>query len=155
MINLFPQKSKTLVSALSQEGVVLRISMLASIQPDAPQLYRPLMGWIKEDHFRVALRARRPNAFSPVATGRIESTSNGCLIFLDFRLTPSTQFYLGFWSIIALLSGIITAVHFKNLSLCLASFGILAFINGTAWANFHLHVKALHNTLLKAMEQTI
>ncbi|MBA4057556.1 MAG: hypothetical protein C0490_22775 [Marivirga sp.] len=65
---------------------------------------------------------------------------------------PSTRFYLVFWSIIALFSGIITTFYYKNLLLALASFGVLAFINGTAWANFQLHLKVLHNTLLNAME---
>jgi len=126
--------------------------MVACIEEDAPQRYKPLMGWVKDRHFQVALRARRPNGFSPVATGRIENTSSGCLVFLDYQLMPSTRFYLSLWSLIALLSGIITAFHYKNLLLCLAALGILAFINGTAWANFHLHLKVLHNTLLKAME---
>ena len=152
MINLFPQRSKTLVLAHSQVDVVRRLVKVARIEEDAPQRYKPLMGWVKEDHFQVSLRARRPNGFSPVATGRIEGTSTGCLVFLNYQLMPSTRFYLAFWSLIAVLWGLIMVFHYKSLLLGLASIGILAFINGTAWANFQLHLKVLHNTLLKAME---
>ena len=152
MINPFPQKSKTLVLAHSHDDVVRRLAKVALIEEGAPQRYRPLMGWVKDDHFQVALRARRPNGFSPIATGRIEGTSTGCLIFLNYQLLPSTRFYLAFWSLITVLSGVVAAIHYKNLLLGLASAGILTFINGTAWANFQLHLKVLHNTLLKAME---
>ena len=134
------------------DEVARRLLNLANIEEYAPQQYKPLMGWVKNDQFQVALRPRRPNGFSPIATGKIESTSNGSLVFLNYQLMPSTRFYLAFWSSIALLTGVITTLHYENLSLGLASLGILAFINGTAWANFHMHVKVLHNTLLTAME---
>lgn len=155
MISLLPQKTKTLVLALPFDVVVYLLEKATTPLEDAPQQYTSLMGWVKGDHFQITSRARRPNAFVPIATGRIEPTSTGCIVFLDYRLLPPTRFYLVFWSVVILLSGTILAVYYSNFLLWLASVAILGFINGTAWANFKLHWKPLHNTLVRALEETI
>jgi hypothetical protein len=152
VISLFPQKSITLVLPIPLKDVVMRLEKVAIRPQDVPQQYTPLMGWVKGEDFQVALSSRRPNGFAPVATGRIDQTSTGCLIFLNYRLLPSTRFYLAFWSLMTTFSGIAMAVYYKNFLLWLASFCVLVFINGTAWANFYLHLKTLHDTLLKALE---
>ena len=110
------------------------------------------MGRISEDHFQVTLRARRPNGFVPVATGKIERTSNGCLIFLNYTLMPSTRFYLLFCSLIILLMGALTAFYSKNIWLCFLAIMSVLLIHLIAWANFKLHRKPLHDMLLQVLE---
>ncbi len=152
MIRFFPNATRTLVLALSREEVAIRMEMLSVVRPDAPHLHRPLTGVVKEGYFQVTVRAKRLNGFAPVVAGKMEETSAGCLIFLEYSLLPSTRFYLTFWTLIIVLSGAAAAFHYGDLRVGLASLGILVLIHGIAWANFNLHFKALHDTLLKALE---
>lgn len=138
--------------AIAFDDVIYRLEKATIPPSDTPKKYTTLMGWVKDDHFQVTLRERRPNGFVPVAIGKIDPTSTGCLIFLVYRLMPSTRLYLGFWSLVIFLSGVILGIYYKNFLLWAASMAILIFINGTAWANFKLHRKPLHNALLKALE---
>jgi hypothetical protein len=110
------------------------------------------MGRVGEDHFQLTLRARRPNGFVPIATGKIEKTSSGCLIFLTYTLMPSTRFYLLFCGLIILLSGALAAFYYRNVLLGLGAIASVAIINLIAWANFKLHRKPLHNLLLDVLE---
>ena len=110
------------------------------------------MGRVGEDHFQLALRARRLNGFVPIATGKIEKTSSGCLIFLTYTLMPSTRFYLLFCSLIIMLCGALAAFVYKDVFLCLVATGAVVLIHVIAWANFKLHRKPLHNQLLEVLE---
>ena len=152
MINLTPQKTKTLVVPLTAHEVLFRLDEATNPPSSSPNKFTPLMGRIGEDRFQLALRARRPNGFVPIATGRIERTSNGCLIFLTYALMPSTRFYLLFGSLVILLLGALTAFYSKNIFLCFASIASVALIHLIAWANFKLHRKPLHNVLLEVLE---
>lgn len=152
MINLTPQKTKTLVVPLTAHEVLFRLDEATNPPNALPNKFTPLMGRIGEDRFQVALRARRPNGFVPIATGKIEKTSNGCLIFLTYTLMPSTRFYLLFCSLIILLVGAVTAFYSKNIWLCLVAILSVILIHLIAWANFKLHRKPLHNMLLEVLE---
>jgi hypothetical protein len=152
VISLTPQKSKTLVLPLTAHEVLFRLDAATNPPSKSPQKFTPLMGQIGDDRFQVALRARRPNGFVPVATGKIERTSTGCLIFLTYTLMPSTRFYLLFWSVVILLSGLAAAFFYRNILFCLVAIASIALINGIAWANFKLHRKPLHNLLLEVLE---
>jgi len=152
VINLTPQKTKTLVLPLTAHEVFYRLERAAVPPENAPQQFTPLMGGINAHRFQLALRARRPNSFAPIATGTIDETSTGCLVFITYTLTPSTRFYLIFCSLIILISGAIVGFFYKNILLWLASLAILTFVHGVAWGNFKLHRRPLHNTLIKALE---
>src|SRR5688572_13595010 len=110
-----------------------------------------LAGWIKDDRFQLLIRQRRPNSFMPVAEGKIDPTSTGCLIFIRYRLMPITRMYLSLWTVIAFISGIFLAIYYTNILLGLASLGIIALIHGIAWANFKIHLKPLHDIIFKVL----
>lgn len=152
MINLTPQKTKTLVLPLTAHEVLTRLDAATNPPDKAPHKFTPLMGHVDEDHFQLALRVRRPNGFVPIANGKIEKTSNGCLIFLTYSLMPSTRFYLLFCSLLILGSGAIAAFFYGNILLTLVAVGSVALIHTVAWANFKLHRKPLHNMLLEVLE---
>jgi len=152
VISLTPKKTKTLVVPLTAHEVLFRLDKATNPPTKHPNKFTPLMGLIGEDRFQLALRARRPNGFVPIATGKIEKTSNGCLIFLTYTLMPSTRFYLVFCSLIILLLGALTAFYSKNILLCLVALASVAIIHLIAWANFKLHRKPLHNMLLEVLE---
>jgi hypothetical protein len=152
VINLTPQKTKTLVLPLTAHEVLFRLDVATNPPGKSPHRFTPLMGRIGEDRFQLALRARRPNGFVPIATGKIENTSNGCLVFLTYTLMPSTRFYLLSCSLIIILCGAFAAFLYKNILLCLAATGAVGIIHAIAWANFKLHRKPLHNQLLEVLE---
>jgi hypothetical protein len=152
VINLTPQKTKTLVLPLTAHEVLFRLDVATNPPDNSPHKFTPLMGRIGEDRFQLALRARRPNGFVPIATGKIEKTSSGCLIFLTYTLMPSTRFYLQFCSLVILISGAVAAFYYKDVLLSLAAIASVAIINLIAWANFKLHRKPLHNLLLEVLE---
>lgn len=152
MIALHPRKSKTLVLALTAEDVEDRVRNITAPNGDRSSPPVPLMGWVKELDFQVTFKARRTNAFVPVAIGRIEPTSTGCILFLEYKLMPSTRSYLNFWNIISVVSGVCTAIFVRDFLLSLSFLGIIFLINGTAWANFRLHQKPLDDALLMALE---
>ena len=152
MINLTPQKTKTLVVPLTAHEVLIRLDKATNPPDESPNKFTPLMGRVGEDRFQLALRARRPNGFVPIATGKIEKTSNGCLIFVNYTLMPSTRFYLLFCSLVIMLLGALTAFYSKNILLSLVALASVALIHLIAWANFKLHRKPLHNTLLEVLE---
>jgi hypothetical protein len=152
VITLTPQKTKTLVVPLTAHEVLIRLDEATNPPSSSPNKFTPLMGLIGENQFQLALRARRPNGFVPMATGKIEKTSNGCLIFLTYTLIPSTRFYLLFCSLIILLIGALTSFYSKNIWLSFVAIGSVVIIHLIAWANFRLHRKPLHNMLLEVLE---
>ena len=152
MISLTPQKTNTLVVPLTSDEVLIRLDEATNPPTTNPNKFTPLMGRIDEDRFQLALRARRPNGFVPIATGKIEKTSNGCLIFLTYTLMPSTRFYLLFCSLVILLVGALTAFYSKDILLCVLALASVVLIHLIAWANFKLHRKPLHNMLLEVLE---
>ena len=135
------------------DEVLARINQIIS-----PQVIEPgsqptsLIGWLKDDRFQLIIRQRRTNSFVPVAEGTIAPTSNGCVIFLRYRLMPFTRLYLLLWSVIAMISGGFLAVYSSNLWFAVGSVAIIGLIHAVAWANFRLHMKPLHDIIFKVLE---
>jgi len=152
VINLLPQERETLVVIHDWDVVLQRL-----VEACSPQLIEggktptALTGWVKEDRFQLMLRQRRPNSFTPMAEGRIDPTSTGCLIFLDYKLMPATRMYLILWGVIVFVSGVFVAIYYNDVLLWLASIGIVGLINGIAWANFKLHLKPLHEVIFRLL----
>jgi hypothetical protein len=153
VINLLPQERETLIVAHGWDVVLKRLEMASTSQiVEGGNSQLVLAGWVKDDRFQLMLRQRRPNSFMPIVDGRIDPTSTGCLIFLDYKLMPVTRMYLILWSIIVFISGLFVSIYYYNFLLWLASAGIIGFINGIAWANFKLHRRPLHDVLFKLLE---
>jgi hypothetical protein len=149
---ILPQKNETLIVAHDWDVVLERLSAVTTDQVNYEgRTLKILAGWIKDDRFQLLIRQRRPNSFMPLVEGKIEPTSTGCLIFLQYRLMPITRMYLVLWTIIALISGAFLATYYRNLLLALASVAIIALIHGIAWANFKIHVKPLHDVIFKVL----
>lgn len=135
------------------EEVLLRINQIISPQVIEPGSQPSLLtGWLKDDRFQLIIRQRRINSFVPVAEGTIAPTSNGCVIFLRYRLMPFTRLYLLLWSVIALISGGFLAIYSSNILVGLATVAIIGVIHAVAWANFRIHMKPLHDIIFKVLE---
>ena len=152
MIQILPKKNETLVVSHDWDVVLERLGEVTT-EPAAYERPVPkiLAGWIKDDRFQLLIRQRRPNSFMPVVEGKIDPTSTGCLIFLQYRLMPITRMYLVLWTIIAFISGIFLALYYKNFLVGLASLGFIALIHLIAWANFKIHVKPLHDIIFRVL----
>lgn len=151
-MTLLPEERETLVVSHDWDEVMLRINQIVS-----PEIVSsgaqpgPLTGWIKDDRFQLIIRQRRINSFVPMAEGTIAPTSNGCVIFLRYRLMPFTRLYLLLWSIIALVSGGFLAIYTSNIVIGLITLALIAAIHAVAWANFRIHMRPLHDIIFKVM----
>ena len=151
-MTLLPEESETMVVSHSWDEVLLRINQIISPQVIEPGSQPSLLtGWLKDDRFQLIVRQRRINSFVPVAGGTIAPTSNGCVIFLRYRLMPFTRLYLLLWSVIALISGGFLAVYSSNILVGLGTLAIIGVIHAVAWANFRIHMKPLHDIIFKVL----
>lgn len=141
-----------MVVAHDWDEVLLRINQIISPQVIEPGIQPKLLtGWVKDDRFQLIVRQRRINSFVPVAEGTIAPTSNGCVIFLRYRLMPFTRLYLLLWTAIALVSGGFLAVYSGNILIGLATLAIIGIIHAVAWANFRIHLRPLHDIIFKVL----
>lgn len=152
MITILPQTSETLIVPHAWDVVLQRLmDVTTSRIAEAGSSPKILAGWVKDDRFQLIIRQRRPNSFMPMVEGRIDPTSTGCLIFLQYKLMPITRMYLILWTIIAFVSGIFLAIYYHNFLLSLASIGIIAIIHGIAWGNFKIHYRPLHDVIFRVL----
>ena len=152
MRSLLPSHDETLVLPLSAEQVFTKFSLvtrndLAAIQ-DRSILFS---GWVKEDRFRISLKVNRPNNFLTLIKGRIESTSSGSLVFLDYQLFPTTKVFVTFWFLFALLFTAIVSFQFASTLYLLRGLAIAAGIYWITWANFRIQLKIAREILLRVL----
>ena len=152
MTQLLPQKKETLIVPHDWDVVLQRLLEVTTDEVNyAGRTPKILAGWIKDDRFQLLIRQRRMNSFMPVVEGKIDPTSTGCLIFLQYRLMPATRMYLILWTIITLASGIFLGFYYLNMLPGLASIGIIALIHAIAWANFRIHWRPLHDIIFEVL----
>ena len=151
MIRLLPHTTRTLVVAEPWHAVAEKIALQLS-KPVVSFHYPMVGGWIKNERFHLVIRLRRHQAFQPVIKGKIEPTSLGCLIFLDYALPRATRLFLLLWTLFLLFLGIIVGYQYNDLVLGLAFVVIIIFIHVVAWSNFKLHIKPSHNIFLSIIE---
>jgi hypothetical protein len=151
VINVLPHSTETLIVVHDWDVVIDRLSDVTVSQVAERISGKPLAGWVKDDKFQLMIRQRRPNGFMPIVEGRIDPISNGCLIFLQYRLMPMTRMYLVLWTTIAFLSGIFFTYYYNNLLAFVAAIAIIGLMHGIAWANFKIHHKPLHDMIFKIL----
>jgi hypothetical protein len=106
-VNLLPFHSETLVSALPKKevlGQLTRVTREVNFL-DARTMVDPRIqfnGMVGQDEFRISKTLKRGDTFLPLITGNVESTPRGSIIFVKYRLFPSTGFFLGFWTVVLL-----------------------------------------------------
>jgi len=146
----FERETMVLTATATQLGSLLKeVTQTDSEETDK----KVFAGVIKGDHFAFSLKVSKPQSFIPQVVGTIHSTSSGCLLFLQYRFFPSTNFFLAFWCVASLLLAFLFFGLAKNslyagLSLlaCLVNYVI-------AMANFGVHLKETRKTLHKVLEQ--
>jgi hypothetical protein len=153
VIAFLPEVSETLVVAYRSNEVLQRILEVTSTR--AMEMGEPskiLAGWVKEDRFQLIIRQRRPNSFMPMVEGRVDSTSTGCIVFLQYKLMAITRMYLLLWTVIAFISGTFLALYYQQVLLGLGCVAIIILIHAIAWANFRIHHRPLRDIIYKVLE---
>lgn len=108
-MKLAPKYSEVMVSSLSKAEVTRRIGMLTDQVNflDTSVIKTPQVnffnGYIHDRYFQLSLKINKADSFLPLIKGEIESTEKGCIVFLNYSFFPSTEFFLGFWSIVTFL----------------------------------------------------
>ena len=156
----WPTAQETLVSSLSATEVTrrLRAATLASASRSAlPPAASSVIfnGQVAKDSFRLSQRITRPNNFLPFISGVIEPTSQGCLLFVRYRLFTMTAAFLVFWGVITLsfaffLTYYERLYHYAALS---AGVGIVNYV--VALLNFNKQVVISRRLLRKAINQEV
>ena len=108
-------------------------------------------GWAQKYKFRIALKVNRPNSFLPLAIGKAEKTSSGCLLFVTYQLFPSMRMFLIFWSLLLLIIGLVAAHQYHSVIYFIAAMPLLAFIYWVVWSNFNIQLKFTREAILKIL----
>ncbi|MCR9014262.1 hypothetical protein [Aquiflexum gelatinilyticum] len=106
-MNPFPNHSEVLVSALSKKEVEQRLEKVTldvNFLDYEERLQKGFQfnGKVEKESFRLSLVVNKPDSFLPLILGKIEATPKGCILFLQYRLFPSSAFFLGFWTVVTL-----------------------------------------------------
>lgn len=143
MISLLPAHHETLVLPKPSEEVFRILYHVTSqkvfVQPDEQRLF--FNGWVKVNRFRISMRLRRVNNYVPLVVGQIESTSSGSIVFLDYKLFPSTRLFVTLWSVLIILGTLVAWYQTKNLFVPPVGLFIFVAIHLIVRSNFRLQLK--------------
>lgn len=156
-MRLLPYFQETLVLPYSGEETAMRLRKYT--RPLEKGVEYPVSvernflfnGWVKENGFRLSRKIKYPENFLPLIIGRIESTSTGSILFIQYRLFFSSGMFLAFWSIISLLFSLFFLVFHINY-LYASVILVLGFLNYViVIKNFHLQIRSSRKALNEAL----
>jgi len=170
MLNFFiPQKQSVWVSALTSEQLLSQLETLISASYQNKKKSDPLLdttfnfdlsrrnknvfrGFIDIDNsFKIYQNPHYPEYFLPLIIGRVEESSSGCIIFLDFKLFPGTMFFLVLTCFIISCLSFVFIMVLQNIFYFLIML-LCAFLAYTIMLlNFHLKIKQSESILLKVL----
>ena len=81
-------------------------------------------GVIYTNSFRISRIVLKPENFLPLLVGRLEATSVGSLLFIQYRLFFSTTLFLVFWSVVCLLLTLFFLIYHEAWLYASVAFGI-------------------------------
>lgn len=153
-MTLLPGHYETFVLDQTQEQVIKKISAVTTskvrFQNQKGAKYR-FTGWVKENRFRIALKITKPNNYIPLILGKVDPTTNGCLIFVNYQLFPVTKMFLLFWSFFILLAGIISTYQYQSSFYAAVTTLVLGTIHWITWSNFKIQLRLTRKTLLEIL----
>lgn len=142
-----PLKNEIIVLSLDAEEVeeVLWLHTYpveaGAIMPDKPEIDFLFNGWVKHQKFKLSRKVRSPENFLPIMKGRIEETSLGSLVFVQYSLFFSSNFFLIFWSVVTLLLAVFFVAFYNMVLYSIIAFGVGVSNYVIAVANFNIQVK--------------
>lgn len=153
-MTLLPHHYETFVLTQPAQTVVTKIASVSTsrllLQNQEGSQY-VFTGWVREDRFRISMKVNRPNNYLPLVKGKIESTSSGSLLFLNYVLFPSTKMFLLSWNLFILLIGLIASYQYGNLIYGASAVSLVVLIFWIAWSNFKIQLKLTRQLLLDVL----
>lgn len=156
-MHLLPHQYTVLVLPITAEEIENRLRQTVTPLPDdfsAPELPQHdfvFNGWIKEDRFRISRRINHAENFLPLVIGKIESSSKGSILFVNYRMFPSALFFMLFFCTLL----IACAFYFLISSLNWLAFGLLLAsaigVYGIGIMDFNQKVKTSKSLLEKVL----
>jgi hypothetical protein len=153
VINLLPSHDETLVLPVSAIEVFNRLSRVIGNDVSATQDRSILFsGWIKQDRFRISQKINRPNNYIALIRGKIEPTSSGCLVFIDYQLFSTTRLFLIFWLLFTCLFTAALSYIYSRIGYVIAGVSTAACMYWITRSNFRMQLKIVRTILLKVLE---
>lgn len=166
-MKLFPCQSSVFVSGHTTEEIVHKLD--AAIKPakvkedvfsehwllparSLEQNY-PFRGSVREANFRIAPKMSYPEYFMPMIEGKIESTSKGCILFVDYALLKGTRFFMSISLIFTFLIGLFFLLVERNLWYFLAALVTMGLGYGVTWLSFQQKVKICRDLLEETLDK--
>ncbi len=150
-IGLF--KKETIVLPHKASDVAAKLWWVTK-SPHIPRESGPTLlfnGWVDEMDFEVSRIITHPENYLPVITGKIEATSTGTIIFIQYHLFFSTLMFLCFSSAFCLLFGVFLMALRHSYFYGGATL-FLGLVNYTiAMANFNLQVRKSREVLYELL----
>ena len=156
MTSLLPAHHETIVLAHPAKSIYEIIATATSNKPFLQSEESKLFfnGWVQENRFRLSLRGQRANHYLPLVIGHIESTSSGSILFIDYKLFPTTRLLLTLWTVLLTLGSIMASYQLKNMLYLGGGTAGIFLLYAIAWSNFLLQLKptreAFHRLLTQA-----
>lgn len=158
-MHLLPYFQETLVIPWSGEETVRKLKQATRPlekgvdYPDEIEKGFLFNGWVKENRFRVSRKIKHPENFLPLIIGRVEGTSAGSILFVQYNLFFSSALFLVFWSVITILLSLFFLFLEKNFIYAAAAgtLGLLNYIIATK--NFHLQIRSSRQALNEALSK--
>lgn len=143
---VFPHQSEVLVSSYSKKEVIGRLNKVTRdvnfLEYDVRKTKDySFNGSFEEDRFRISLVIDKADSFLPLIKGRVESTPMGCILFLEYRLFPSSSFFLAFWSGVTLLLALFFGFLANKPFYAIISLGLGVANYLFAWFHFKRKIK--------------
>ncbi|MGB3780440.1 MAG: hypothetical protein WA960_18900 [Tunicatimonas sp.] len=155
----WPSAQETLVLSLSAAEVTRRLRAATQSADqrteESPSSSIVFNGQVTDNSFRLSQKITRPNNFLPFVSGVTEPTSQGCLLFVRYRLFTMTIAFLVFWGIITLGFAFFLA-HYEHLyhyAALSAGVGIINYV--VALLNFNKQVVISRRLLHEVVNQEV
>ncbi len=160
MTPLLPVRSVTMVLPFPARNVVHAIH--ERTHPTGvmvPPHAMPLQGYwfrgeVVQNQFWLSPKVEHFHSYMPVVSGRVERTPHGSIVFMEYRLFRSTQFFMVAWSLVTLFCVLLFTFGVPRTNLALMSATLLITNYLVAFASFTQHVKrtqALFNQLFEEL----
>jgi hypothetical protein len=108
-------------------------------------------GYVKFRHFKISKKVKHPHNFLPLIKGTIESTSTGCILFVQYHLFFGTLFTMILWSVLTLFTGVYFLFHLSETTIGSIAFGLFFLNYIVSVANFNIQV----NDSRRLLEETL
>jgi GT2 family glycosyltransferase len=110
-------------------------------------------GTIADYKFRISKKISHADNFLPLIVGKIESSSKGSILFITYRMFPSTLVFMGFFCLMLLLAALFFLLVEKNWTTSVFLFFILTGIYLISVLDFNQKVKISRTLLEKILSE--